>query len=518
MKNIQRILIVMVVATIALPLALSCDRDTYEIDPDPPCSPFIQDEDYEGPTRMLLGFGRGAIIATNLRGQFPDRFGALATIGGPISLAGLIAQVEDLLTDYDNWSDEISRTERLVFMEELFKAFGNPLYFSNDSNYYPPGTSADDFSDPETFEPKTINGFIDRLNPNGSLPVVTFADQIGKPVSFALALDQNQNGVRDLGEPIIIQIHETFTDINGNGVYDLGEVYTDRGLDGIANTFDYGEANGKFDYSQVAKKFFDSDLYEITPKADTENHRNFVGSFFSDIGVNNPWDFDYVNQILFDRMPDLVSGKQDANCIIDEATILNEYLWDEVYPLNKPFIHERFVWLQTPDSDDSDLDPADETSEPVRTRRLLQALFFLSSRSPNGNLNRREVDSNVIFENHTFISTTAHKIRYSIGLPAGYYDEVSMWKTYPVMYIFPDKGYAPEDFRDILADQGWLADIPHSQQILLVIVDPDGEEFGLEGYSYFTGPADQSDNQVNAEELFEEIMTHVEERFRANLN
>lgn len=86
-----------------------------------------------------------------------------------------------------------------------------------------------------------------------------------------------------------------------------------------------------------------------------------------------------------------------------------------------------------------------------------------------------------------------------------------------MMYIFPDKGSDPVDFSDLLTYQGWLTDQQYSQQIILVVVDPDGENFGLEGYSYFTGPADQKEDQVNAEELFEEIITHVEERFRGNL-
>lgn len=507
----------MVIAAISLSLGLSCDRGTYESEPDPPCEPFIKDKDYEGPTRMLMGIGRGSIIAAKLRGQFPDRFGALATLGGPISLAGLIAQIEGWLLDFDNWSDEVSRTERLLFIEELFRAFGNPLYFNNDSDLYPPGSTEDDFNDPGNFVPKTISGFIDTLNPDGSLPVVTFADKSGRPVPFALALDQNQNGVRDMGEPIIIQSSETFNDTNENGIRDAGEAYKDFGLDGTPYTFDYGESNAKFDYSPAAAEFFDSDLFETTADADTEDNRNFVGSFFSDIGVNNPWQFGTANQVLFDRLPDKVTYEQDNHCIIDKLEIYTDYFWKEFFPLNKPLIQERFVWLKAPGSNDSELDPTDTNTEGPRARRMMQALNFLSARTLFGYLYEHKTNGKVVFKNHSFTSTTGYKIKYSVGLPEGYSHKKYLWRTYPMMYIFPDKGSDPVDFSDLLTYQGWLTDQQYSQQIILVVVDPDGENFGLEGYSYFTGPADQKEDQVNAEELFEEIITHVEERFRGNL-
>lgn len=149
--------------------------------------------------------------------------------------------------------------------------------------------------------------FDDEFNPDGAERVISFCDGVsppgakspygaswappgpgaGMPVSFALAVDLNKNGVRDEGEPIIRAGHEPFDDTGVDGVPDAlepgydaatnpdpvqddydpqinptgtegdhrwqaGEPYRDVGLDGVADTKtrsavgDVGEGDGAY--------------------------------------------------------------------------------------------------------------------------------------------------------------------------------------------------------------------------------------------------------------------------------
>ena len=167
-------------------------------------------------------------------------------------------------------------------------------------------------------------GFYDAAyNPTGSLPVITFCDggqngtspyvdtwapsTVGNqvPSDLTLAVDLNGNGIRDLGEPVIRQGEEPYTDsgtdgvadaqepgydpvnnpdpngddydfaLNPNGtendhVWEPGEPYQDVGLDGVPNTpqqanggYDVGEGDGKFTMSTGAAQLYSVDPHSI---------------------------------------------------------------------------------------------------------------------------------------------------------------------------------------------------------------------------------------------------------------
>ena len=73
------------------------------------------------------------------------------------------------------------------------------------------------------------------------------------------------------------------------------------------------------------------------------------------------------------------------------------------------------------------------------------------------------------------------------------------------------------DWRDLLTYQGWLERKQYNQQMILIILDPDGASFGNAGYSYFTGPADPRSGEGNADVILEEIIQRVESRYRVRL-
>lgn len=119
------------------------------------------------------------------------------------------------------------------------------------------------------------------------------------PVRVGLAFDLNGNGRRDWGEPVVNNGEERYRDVgldgcanafesgsggcNGDGTgivdlngddydadthplgtegnwkHDLGEPFDDDGLDGVAGTADFGEANGRFDMTSGRRALYDHD-------------------------------------------------------------------------------------------------------------------------------------------------------------------------------------------------------------------------------------------------------------------
>src|SRR5262249_2703427 len=117
------------------------------------------------------------------------------------------------------------------------------------------------------------------------------------------AVDYNQNGVRDFAEPILSMARERFQDVGtspgdtydpftnprgtrGNWLYDEGEPFDDDGLDGIAGTGDYGEGNGRFDYTPAIR----DRLFPQNPRflVDTiaEDQLNRI-SIYADAGIRD---------------------------------------------------------------------------------------------------------------------------------------------------------------------------------------------------------------------------------------
>jgi hypothetical protein len=117
------------------------------------------------------------------------------------------------------------------------------------------------------------------------------------PVPYILAVDYNGNGMRDYHEPLVINARERFEDLGadgcGNGDEDgqggcggggtgddpngddfhtfdnplgtegdrfrqAGEPYEDFGLDGVADTGDFGEGDGEYSVSPHLQKLFDT--------------------------------------------------------------------------------------------------------------------------------------------------------------------------------------------------------------------------------------------------------------------
>ena len=206
--------------------------------------------------RAIGGVSMGAYGAMNIGLCRPDFFKTIASLGGPLDMNYLLKFIEvDMLGNYDNLTPYPSRGTLIDMLKDLTISFGNPVYYNPSSTFFPPGITAQNAK-----IPTTLYGFMDELNSDGSLPVITYEDPApGDWVKVLLALDTNKNGRRDWGEPILRQFHEPFTDLNGNKMYDPGEPFSDTGLDGVPGTGDFGEGDGQFTYNPNHDNLFAKD-------------------------------------------------------------------------------------------------------------------------------------------------------------------------------------------------------------------------------------------------------------------
>ena len=210
-----------------------------------------------GQFRAIGGVSMGAYGAMNIGLGRPDFFNTIASLGGPLDMAYMLKFIEvDMLGNYDNPSIYPNRDTVIDMLQDLTISFGNPVYYNPLSTYYPPGITAQNARVATTL----LNFKDGELNPDGSLPVITYEDPAqGDWVEVLLALDSNGNGKRDLGEPILRQFQEPFIDTNGNGMFDPGEPFSDTGLDGVWGTGDYGEGDGEFTYNPNHDNYFAED-------------------------------------------------------------------------------------------------------------------------------------------------------------------------------------------------------------------------------------------------------------------
>jgi len=199
----------------------------------------------------------GGYGAMNMGLERPAFFNTIASLGGPLDMAYLLKFIEvDMLEDYDKPVTYPNRGTLINMLKDLTISFGNPVYYNPLSTYYPPGITAENAR-----VPTTLFNFLDgKLNPDGSLPVITYEDPApGDWVEVLLALDRDGSRKRTPGEHIVKRFHEPFTDSNGNGIFDPGESFSDVGLDGVPGSGDDGEGDGMFTENPNHDHFFAED-------------------------------------------------------------------------------------------------------------------------------------------------------------------------------------------------------------------------------------------------------------------
>ncbi len=243
--------------------------------------------------RAIAGVSMGGYGAMNLGTKHRRIFATIASLGGPVDMVQLLRDsVEDNLEvksqttlprevgddfTFDHLPPYPDRDTRITMFQDLVLAFGNPFLHHPDQNRSylaadsePAMLGIDDQFG--AFEvPEDPRGFLDGgdINENGlreanemptlptdvgllaigSLPTVVSGAEPVTAGGRQLA-DLDGDGIFDTGEGVVINLAEPFNDANGNAIFEpeLGETFDDLGLDGVADSNDFGEGNGNFDY------------------------------------------------------------------------------------------------------------------------------------------------------------------------------------------------------------------------------------------------------------------------------
>ncbi|HXU72838.1 MAG TPA: hypothetical protein VN947_26140 [Polyangia bacterium] len=432
---------------------------------------------------------------------------------------------------------------------DLTRAMGNGVYYNPSSPYLPPGIPASTMALQPTdacSQPTVLKSFFDaRYNPDGKYDVITFCDGndsetlgYGKfdpsvpatdPTQILLAVDVNGNGVRDSGEPVIVQGNEPFDDVGVDGLadadepgydpvanpdpngddyhylwnptgtennwrYDQGEPYQDVGVDGVPmsvggcqaaanmpNCYDYGEGNGKFDYTPGQESWRNDDprtnLEKLAPadvaRLDTWYDAGIRDFFNAQVSTNSlmgalgamgapPRVWDGFPAIVGDARSD--ENKFDANHI--DWSSLGRHV---------------YVRYGDPDLDEATVE---STGDGRHVGTAIQAvhraqslLFYLGNRWPDGDRALAKVDSANSQVTGTFTAASGRMSPYEVILPPGYTQPENANKRYPVVYFMHGYGMDPMGIAMIaLIAQNAMVDTRQTDQtrlpkFLIVLVD-----------------------------------------------
>ncbi len=437
-------------------------------------------------------------------GGFCDRETILANLDevtnedGPAFCGPVQGEVEvipggDILEpaqDFNHWyrwidsgrGGSFGRTKLSESLRDISLAYGNPFYYNDESPYYPPGVPMDyrAWDDAQKCDQPLNLGKLKHkeYNPDGEYDVIVFCDtrtgggdflqdrpsEIG--VDVLLAVDYNGNGIRDFAEPALLMLHERYEDNGPGGQYDWfnnptgqtgnwrhdeGEPFEDFGLDGVPNTGDYGEGNGKFDYNPNVQNFFDTNPRDLMEKMD-EGHLSRM-NIYADAGIRDFLMSAPGTNWFWGGLTARVGADQARQYThMDTLTPeLSRFDFLSVDYSAEGIGKHAYVRYGDPDATERRINQGDghHVGPPDQIlNRFLAALGFIENRFIDRDV--RAVDSvgNVtdLVIPQSFLSDSLGRDRtFGIVLPPGYNDPANADQRYPVVYFLHGQGMESQD-------------------------------------------------------------------------
>lgn len=397
---------------------------------------------------------------------------------------------------------------------DLSRALGNPALYNPDpasNGYAPPGVDAAYLARPAAdrcANPRRLTGFFDReLNPDGALPVITFCDggdspALGlgvfdpaqaqtNPAEVLLAVDVNDNGRRDSGEPVVTNPYEPFLDAGADGVLsrdepgfdaarnpdpagddyhplrnprglegnhdrEEGEPFEDVGLDGVASTcqwsatapqcYDAGEGDGRWTLSPNLARWYQSDA-EGTIAALPDAERRRLG-IWMDAGIR-----DFLNAgvsagagmgAIMGRFG-LAGGVYEGFGALS-GTAETSYDFTLVPWADLP--DNVFVRYGNPDATAQQIALGDgrHVGTPVQVINRVTSVFaWLDRRMPDGDRDDEQAAGEIRMAQTFTPPTTGRPTPYALFLPPGYHEPANANRRYPVVYFLHGYGQEPDD-------------------------------------------------------------------------
>jgi hypothetical protein len=457
--------------------------------------------------RAIGGVSMGAYGAMNIGLGRPDFFKTIASLGGPLDMNYLLKFIElDTLGNYDNPTPYPSRGTLINMLKDLTISFGNPVYYNPLSTFFPPGINAQNAR-----IPTTLYGFIDELNPDGSLPVITYEDPApGDWVKVLLALDTNKNGKRNWGEPILRQFHEPFTDQNGDKMYDPGEPFSDTGLDGVPGTGDIGEGDGKFTYNPNHDNFFAEDPLS---RAETLSLTDLQGlNLYIDAGTEDEFQFNIHAEDFVDTLDYRGLHVRVENGFPENFPMISHFDEKRVY-VRYPGGHVGF------EKENIGLS-FEQASQGIReaivvANRFTTLFSFVSDHFPGGEFGTNPLEMfsfpSKMGVSYFYSPSLKRDMKFGIYLPPGY--SRRRMSYYPVLYLLGGynmsiKGMTNSWMRAALDSLIFTGEL---QKMIIVI--PDGMNYKNQSGHFFVNQIDKKRGD-NFKDYFFDLVTFVDRRFK----
>ncbi len=551
--------------------------------------------------RAISGFSMGSSSAAIVGLRHPELFDIVAPLGGAVDLSVLLHIIKDELlagfcvppqlgkmcpaypgaNTYEHMNVGLPsqggfrRTGMIEAFEDLSIAMGNPIMFNRSDPYLPPGITKDVLEESKQqfcSNPVRLSGFFDwRFNPEGKYPVITFCEANNpdqenhrgefdpsatptQPVEITLAVDLNDNGVRDSGEPVLFQASERFDDwgedgvpseqepgydpetnpdpagddwsamenplgTENNGAWDEGEPYLDYGLDGVQGTadspYDWGEGNGRFDLNMnlllSAVKYDPARL--IMDLTDEQLSRL---DFYVDVGVRDHLRFRDTTESFVGKL--MARGRKVD--VRDTFRSLLEPDYDGAFHIShidwKHLGRDVFVRYGHEDATEAQLAAGDGGhvgSYDQTLWRFFTICAYVSEHWPGGDYEKLGPEYRARLDDKTYHSEILGMDRqYYVLLPPGYDERPDV--RYPVLYMLHGIGMSASDLTaSALFTPDWM-----SQGLLqkFIMVFPDGEcqEDCFSGNFFLNQAGRDLPPRRYEDSLIQELVPYVDANYR----
>ncbi|HEY4057704.1 MAG TPA: hypothetical protein VGM39_13915 [Kofleriaceae bacterium] len=506
----------------------------------------------------IIGISMGGFASESIGLRHPERFDSIADIGGDpgpsqVYFLGMVrsylyggfctkadeaagrgnvgqlcvthstrAEQHEIEADYEHQitqhGDGVGLTlKRSLYVKasrDLARALGNPALYNPMNPYLPPGVPDTELAKTTAARcaaPVVLTNFYDKeFNPDGSKPVITFCDGTDKDANslgvfdnatsqsdvqeILLAVDLNNNGKRDAGEPVITNAFEPFDDVGtdgkadkdepgynavtnpdpdkddyhylrnplgteGNGDHDDGEPFQDYGLDGVMGTcqaptmgcYDYGEGNGTWDLSPNIINWYKSDALKNFAKLTPAQQKHM--SFWFDAGIR-----DFLNNMVGvnTTVGGLMAQHEVSFGVFDGFPTLTHAGSESAYDFTeidwKTMPKNLYVRYGDPDATPAQIENGDGRHVGTAVQiinRATTAFAWLDKRWPDGD-RADTLDGGRIIKDLTFTSPTTHRVSpFGVFLPPGYDAPENAGVHYPVVYFLHGYGQEPQDLVDL---------------------------------------------------------------------
>jgi len=454
---------------------------------------------------------------------------------------------------------------------DMFIAYGNLASFNTSHHYLPFGVPPERLEMTEQewcANPLRLEGVYDwEFNPEGIHPVITFCEiehepeqcvfdptiEPTYPVEIVLAVDLNDNGRRDSGEPVLFRLSERYDDFGEDGIpsfeepgydpdknpdpegddyhrllnplgtednhsYDEGEPYLDYGLDGVAGTadspYDWGEGNGHFDYnphvlrtavmydpSRLLKELSDQELDRLDFYVDVgmRDHLGFCPSSEAFIGLLNARGRDV------DIRDRFVSVMKEGYDIYD----VHHIDWKNIG-------RDLFIRFGKPDATDWEIDAGDGGhvgTYDQTLNRFFTMMTYISNRWPDGEYDLEPPFSPAqVLDEVMYSEIQGKDQQYYILLPPGYDENPD--RRYPVLYLVHGIGMSASDLTaTILFADPWMQE-GLIQQFIVVFPDARCQEDCFSGTFMANQLGRHQEGYRYEDSFFQELIPHIDENYR----